>query len=222
MLTVQPRILNNYNATFGQRDTDLTLDEIEEREYRKARQELEEQQDDFIELSENSEFKLPKTAKTVLKGGTVVTTGLLGGMATGWGTKKSIKAFQKLGQTKVMQGIKSQIIETNKFLKSAGKAIKTEFLKSDAYKKPKTKIDEFAKTKNGKPIINFFKSIGEGISAITNGIKSGIKYIYKKITGVKGETYEKATVNIVGTSGGIASGVTAIKEQSEKGRSNEE
>ena len=33
---------------------------------------------------------------------------------------------------------------------------------------------------------------------------------------VKKETYEKATVNTVGASGGIASGVTALKEQSEK------
>ena len=40
--------------------------------------------------------------------------------------------------------------------------------------------------------------------------------VLNKIKGVKKETYEKVAVNTVGVSGGIASGVTALKEQTEK------
>lgn len=220
MLSVQPKISNNNITSFGRRDRErkLTPDEIEERKYRAARREIEEQQEDFIELSENNEFNLPKPVKTVIKGGAVVTTGLLGGMATGWGAKQSIKAFQKLGKTEVMQGLKKQAVNTNKFIKEAAKTVKTEFLKSDAYKTPKAKLDKFATTKVGKPITKFFKAIGTGISTVYGKIKTGTNYIITKIKGVKKETYEKATVNTVGASGGIASGVTALKEQDEKGR----
>ena len=132
--------------------------------------------------------------------------------------KQSIKAFQKLGKTEVMQGLKKQAVNTNKFIKEAAKTVKTEFLKSDAYKTPKAKLNKFATTKVGKPITKFFKAIGTGISTVYGKIKTGTNYIITKIKGVKKETYEKATVNTVGASGGIASGVTALKEKEEKGR----
>ena len=43
-----------------------------------------------------------------------------------------------------------------------------------------------------------------------------MNWVLNKIKGVKKETYEKVAVNTVGVSGGIASGVTALKEQTEK------
>ena len=223
MLSIQPKISNNNITSFGRRDRErnLTPEEIEERNYRAAKREIEEQQEDFIELSENSEFNLPKPAKTVIKGGAIVTTGLLGGMATGWGAKKSIKAFQKLGNTNVMQGLKKQAVDTQEFIKKTAKIVKTEFIKSDAYKTPKAKLDKFATTKIGKPITKFFKAIGTGISTVYGKTRDGIKYVINKIKSVKKETYEKATVNTVGVSGGIASGVTALKEQDEKGHKDE-
>ena len=108
MLTIQPKISNN-STTFGRnKDRRLSPEELEEKNYQTARREIEEQQDDFLELAENKDLHLPKTAKKVIAGGAIVTTGLLGGMATGWGAKQSIKAFKKLGQTKAMQGLKEQ------------------------------------------------------------------------------------------------------------------
>ena len=85
-------------------------------DYEKAKSELEEQKKDFENLSNSKDFNTPKPVKTFLKGGAILTTGLLGGMATGWGTKKSIQAFAKLGKTNTMQSIKKQLINTQEFL----------------------------------------------------------------------------------------------------------
>lgn len=217
MLTIQPKISNN-STTFGRnKDRRLSPEELEEKNYQTARREIEEQQDDFLELAENKDLHLPKTAKKVIAGGAIVTTGLLGGMATGWGAKQSIKAFKKLGQTKAMQGLKEQAKATTEFISKTAKNVKADFVKSKAYTTPKAKFDKFAQTKFGKPIVKFFKAIGNGISFVYNKIKAGVNYVKGKIKSVKAETYEKAAVNTTAASGGIASGVTAIKEQSEKG-----
>ena len=83
MLTIQPKISNN-STTFGRnKDRRLSPEELEEKNYQTARREIEEQQDDFLELAENKDLHLPKTAKKVIAGGAIVTTGLLDGMATG-------------------------------------------------------------------------------------------------------------------------------------------
>ncbi len=219
MLSVQPKLSNNYGLTFGaiEQKRKLTPEEIEEQKYQKSRQELLSQKEDLEGILENDEFKLPKPAEKIIKGGAVVTTGLLGGMATGWGTKKSIQAFSKIGKSAPVQGIKKQIIATNTFIKDALATISTKFKKSDAYKMPLAKINKWEKTKVGGPIIKFAKTVGKGIKAVYNTVKQGIKFVYNKITGVKKETYEKATVNFVGASGGVAAGVTTLKEQDEAG-----
>ena len=219
MLSVQPKLSNNYGLTFGARNQNhrLTPEEIEEQKYQASRQELLSQKEDLEELLENDEFKLPKPAEKIIKGGAVVTTGLLGGMATGWGAKKSIQAFSKIAKSAPVQGIKKQIKATNTFIKDAFATISTKFKKSEAYKMPLAQINKFEKTKVGAPIVKFAKAVGNGIKAVYNTVKKGIKFIYNKITGVKKETYEKATVNFVGASGGVAAGVTTLKEQSEAG-----
>ena len=224
MLSIQPKISNSFNPAFKMADRKIVNEEndfdpyIDEDTYERTKDELEEQKREFEDLADNDELKLPKTAKKIIKGGAIVTTSLLGGMATGWGAKKSIGAFQKLGKTDAIKGLNKQIKATNEFLKKAGTTVKTEFLKSDAYKLPKAKFEKFAKTKFGKPVTKFFGAIGKGISYVWGKTKSAYNFVYKKITNVKKETYEKATVNVVGASGGIASGVTAIKENSEKGK----
>lgn len=220
MLSVQPKLSNNYGLTFGarqQQKRQLTPEEIEEQKYQESRQELLSQKEDLEEILENNEFKLPKPAEKIIKGGAVVTTGLLGGMATGWGAKKSIQAFSKIGKSAPVQGIKKQIKATNTFIKEAYATIGTKFKKSDAYKMPLAKINKWEKTKVGGPIIKFAKAVGKGIKAVYNTVKKGIRFVYNKITGVKKETYEKATVNFVGASGGVAAGVTTLKEQDEAG-----
>ena len=219
MLSVQPKLSNNYGLTFGARNQNnrLTPEEIEEKKYQASRQELLSQKEDFENMIENKNFEFFKPAEKVIKGGAVVTTGLLGGMATGWGTKKTIHAFSKIGQSAPVQGIKKQIKATNTFIKDTFATISKNFKKSEAYKMPLAQINKFEKTKVGAPIVKFAKAVGNGIKAVYNTVKKGIKFIYNKITGVKKETYEKATVNFVGASGGVAAGVTTLKEQSEAG-----
>lgn len=211
MLSIQPKM--NSNTAFTQR---MTPEEIEERKYQAARRDLMEQQNDLLDIAENDEIKMPKVAKDIIKGGTVVTTGLLGGMATGWGAKKSIQAFSKIAKTAPVQGLKHQIKATAEFINNSAKTINKQFKASDAYKKPKAKLDKFAQTKAGAPIVKFFKSIGKGISKVFATIKNAVKFVYNKIRGIKKETYEKAAVNFVGASGGVAAGVSTLKEQDEK------
>lgn len=220
MLSIQPKLSNNHGLTFGtkqQQKRQLTPEEIEEKTYQESRQELLSQKENLEEILENDEFKLPKPAEKIIKGGTVVTTGLLGGMATGWGAKKSIQAFSKIAKSSPVQGLKKQIKATNTFIKDSIVTIGKNFKKSDAYKMPLAKINKFEKTKVGAPIVKFAKAVGNGIKAVYNNIKKGIKFAYNKITGAKKETYEKATVNFVGASGGVAAGVTTLKEQDEAG-----
>ena len=80
MLSVQPKLSNNYGLTFGAREQrrQLTPEEFEEQRYQESRQELLSQKEDLEEILENDEFKLPKPAEKIIKGGAVVTTGLLG------------------------------------------------------------------------------------------------------------------------------------------------
>ena len=99
MLSVQPKLSNNYGPAFeAQRKQPhrLSSEELEEKKYKDTRQELIDQREDLEEILDNNEIKLPKPAQTMIKGGAVVTTGLLGGMATGWGAKKSIQAMGKI------------------------------------------------------------------------------------------------------------------------------
>lgn len=219
MLTLQPKISNNYGLTFQASNRNnnkrLTKEEIEEREYLSTRQELESQQDELLNLAQDDEIKMPKIAKQALKGGAILTTGLIGGMATGFGTKKTIQLLSKINKSSAVENLKKQIKATTAFIKKASKTIKTEFKASDAYKMPAKAMDKFSKTKIGKSVTGFFKAIGKGVSTVYNAIKTGVNKVVNKIKSVKKETYEKATVNFMGASGGVASGVTAIKEKEE-------
>lgn len=232
MLSVQPRISTNYKPVFKanyefdnneellnnpyENDTP-DFDFKSEDSYNRARREIEDTKRDFEDIYNDAEAKLPKPAKTIIKGGAVITTGLLGGMATGWGTKKTIQGFSKLANTNYVKGLKKN---TNKYITELAKDI-NKIKNSDAYKEHLAKMDSFAKTKGGGPVVKFLKSVGNGIKFVYKTVASAINYVYKKITGVKKSTYEKATVNFVGVSGGIASGVTALKEKTLKEKSEE-
>ncbi len=220
MLSVQPKLSNNYSPAFGtqrRQQHKLTPEETEEKKYRETRQELINQKEDLEEILENDEFKLPKPAQKVIKGGAVVTTGLLGGMATGWGTKKSIQAMGKILKSAPAQGIKKHIKATKDFVLDEAKTIKAKFKKSEAYTMPANALKNFSESKIGSPVAKFFTAIGKGIKKVYNTVKNGFNHIINKIKGVKKETYEKATVNFVGASGGVAAGVTTLKEQDEAG-----
>ncbi len=218
MLTVQPKISNSYGPAFssrGNQECELTPEELEERKYYKTRKELIDQKEDLEEILDNDEFHLPKPAQTVIKGGAVITAGLLGGMATGWGAKKSIQAMKKIAKSAPMQKLKSHLTDIKNFIKQT----KINFKKSDAYQKPakaiKKNIDKFEKTTIGAPVVHFFRSVKKGVSNVYNAAKTGLTNLYNKLKGVNKEKYENAAANFVGASGGVASGVTALKEQDE-------
>jgi len=221
MLTVQPKILNNYYPAFkaSEKQEIIDLADMDEDTYESTMDDLEDQRDSFNELAESRDFKVPETAKKVLKGGALLTTGLIGGMAGGWGAKKSIEGFSKLAKTAPVKSMKKHFNAVIEFIKESAKTIKTKFKDSDAYKMPanymKKQKDKFASTKIGKPIVNFFSSLKKGIKKISKDISTGLKKFYDKIRGVKKETWEKATVNTVGVSTGIATGAETLKKQKE-------
>ena len=222
MLTVQPKILNNYYPAFKAseyREEIIDLADMDEDTYESTLDDLENQRDNFNELAESKEFKLPKPAKTVLKGSTLLTTGLIGGMMGGWGAKKTIEGFSKLAKTAPVKSTKKHFKAVIDFIKDSAKTIKTKFKESDAYKMPanalKRQKEKFAATKIGKPIVNFFSNVKKGIKTVYKDISTGIKHLYDKIRGVKKETWERGTVNTVGVSTGVATGAEALKKQKE-------
>ncbi len=216
MLSVQPKISNNYNSVFTAR-RELNPEEFDERKYLETRRELISQQDDLQNLLDDDEIKMPKIVQQALKAGAITTTAILGGMASGWGTKKSIEACHKIVKSAPIQSFKKEMKAINEFSKDTQKIFSKKFKESDAYKMPMNEITKLEKTKIGGKIINFFKSIGNGISKIYNTVKTGVKYVYNKIRGVKQKTYEKALVNFVGASGAVAAGITTLKEREQKG-----
>ncbi len=218
MLTIQPKVLNSYRPAFKayEQEVDekpLSIADMDEDTYESTREELEEHRDELKNLAEDKDLNLPKPINKALKGGAVVTTGLLGGMAAGWGTKKSLTGLNKLGKTKALQGLKKQITDCKLSTVKTAKNLRTKFLGSKFVENIKNGWQKFGEKKIGKPIVKFFNSVGSGIKKIYKKAASGIKQVWDKIRGVKKETWEKATVNTVGVSGGVASGVTAIKEK---------
>lgn len=227
MLTVQSTISSQKTAFEGHRRNArrLTQEEIqaikEQREYEQNYDELSDQKDEFLNLANDDEFKVPKPAKKILEGGAIVTTGLLGGMATGWGAKKSIQGFAKLNKSAAMTSVKKHASATKEFVKTSAKTLKKNFIESDAYKMPansiKKQYKKFASSKLGKPVATFFEAVYRGISELSKDLIKVMKYLYKKVTGIDKVKAEKYVVNTAGVSGGVASGVTAIKEKQEAG-----
>lgn len=215
MLTIQPISKTAFDAR------KFTNEELEEqRIYQEEYDELSIQKDEFKKLAEDEDFNLPGPVQKAMKGGAIITTGLLGGMAAGWGTKKSIQGLKALNKTKAMQNVYTQLKTTSKFLADTCKTVKTKFYESEMYLRPakaiKTKIDKLRETKIGGPVIRFFERVSQGIKKLFTSTKNGIKHVWDKIRGVNGETYEKAAINTVGVSGGISSAVMALKEKDNK------
>lgn len=229
MLTIQPNFSTNYKPAFSARNNrieasneDYFDDDLFENEdtYNRAKEELEEQRDEFENMAKDKDLHLPKTAQKLIKGGAIVTGGILGGMATGWGAKKSIQGFKALNKAKAVVKIKKDFSSAYNTVKNEAHTLWEKFTKTKVYTTPKEKFNKwgakFAETKVGKPIVKGLKATKEFLGTVNQKIKKGIDWVLGKIKNVKKETYEKATVNTVGASGGIASGVTALKEQSEK------
>ena len=245
MLSVQPNFSTNYRPAFksaeyasnpmdkGETDIDVYEDcfdcENSEKDidifkdedtYTRAKAELEDQKDEFESLVKDKELNLPKPAKKLIKGGAVVTGGILGGMATGWGAKKSIAGMKALNKAKAVVGMKTKFGKAWAATKEFAGKIWKKFMDSKVYTTPKNKLNKlgkkFANSKIGKPITKAYNSVKDFVGKGVKKVKDGLNWILNKIKGVKKETYENVAVNTVGVSGGVASGVTALKEQGEK------
>lgn len=188
--------------------------------YTRAKAELEGQKDEFESLVKDKDLNLPKPAKKLIKGGAVITGSILGGMATGWGAKKSIAGMKALNKAKAVVGMKAKLGKAWTAVKEFAGKIWKKFTDSKVYTTPKNKLnklgEKFANSKIGKPITKAYNSVKDFVGKGFKKVKDGLNWVLNKIKGVKKETYEKAAVNTVGVSGGIASGVTALKEQNEK------
>ena len=188
--------------------------------YTRAKAELEGQKDEFESLVKDKDLNLPKPAKKLIKGGAVITGSILGGMATGWGAKKSIAGMKALNKAKAVVGMKAKLGKAWTAVKEFAGKIWKKFTDSKVYTTPKNKLnklgEKFANSKIGKPITKAYNSVKDFVGKGFKKVKDGLSWVLNKIKGVKKETYEKAAVNTVGVSGGIASGVTALKEQNEK------
>ena len=223
MLSIQPNFSTNYKPAFkmNQDRTEFEFDPFaDEASYNSAKAELEDQKDEFESLVKDKELNLPNPAKKLIKGGAVVTGGILGGMATGWGAKKSIAGMKALNKAKAVVGLKSRISKAwGGFKKVVGNAWK-KITASKFYTTQKARfskiVERFADSKIGKPIVRAYNSVKGFVNKGVEKVKTAVKWVFAKIKSVKSETYEKAAVNTVGVSGGIASGVTALKDQSEK------
>ena len=200
-----------------EKDIDIFKDEDT---YTRAKAELENQKDEFESLVKDKDLNLPKPVKKLIKGGAVVTGSILGGMATGWGAKKSIAGMKALNKAKAVVGMKTKLGKAWTAVKEFAGKIWKKFTDSKVYTTPKNKLnklgEKFANSKIGKPITKAYNSVKDFVGKGFKKVKDGLNWILNKIKGVKKETYEKAAVNTVGVSGGIASGVTALKEQNEK------
>ena len=200
MLTIQPKVLNNYRPAFKANERmSFDISSLDEDSYEGYRDELKSRKEEFEDLVKNEDFSLPKPLNKALKGGAAITTGLLGGMATGWGTKKSFEGFARLFKSKPVQGF---IKKTRVNAKLAVRKLKphiNNIIKSKGVKKVVNYItnayNRFAETKFGKPISKTLSKIGNGFKFVFKKAFDGIKYVVNKIKGVNPETYKNATIN---------------------------
>lgn len=221
MLTIQPKILNNYNPAFkASKDEDyddFSIAQMDSDKYEQMRDELREQRDEFLNLADDEDLAIPKPINKAIKGVAIGTSALLSGMAAGWGAKKSIEGFSKLGKTKVFQGLGKKLENVKLKTAESAKSLTEKFVNSKFYKNVTEKVSnaytKFGETKIGKHIVQFLNATGNFVKKAYNKTKEGVKYVIDKIKGVKKETYTNATVNTVGVSGGVAAGVNSFREK---------
>ncbi len=186
--------------------------EQEKLEYNDEKNFWEEQKQTFDELSKDTD--VPSFFKKGMKIVSVAISTILGGMAMAWGSKKSIGAFEKLGKTqKVKNFTKATSKNFNSFkemISGAYQSIKTSKFVTNITKKYDKQVTKFNNSKFAKnPIV---KSVRKGFGYVTGKIKDAYKYVAKKVKGIKSENVKNATVNTMGVSGGVTSGVAALKE----------
>lgn len=216
MLTIQPKVLNNYRPAFKSNENDseraVNLAEMDENTYRSNKSDLE---DSIKEFERMANENTPKPVKKFFKVLTFLTTCLLAGMAGGWGAKKSIEGAQALTKKAPVVSFKNNLKSGFKTVKATSAKVLKKFAESKFASKIKTKYAEFGETKFGKPIVKFFNKTGEFFKNAYNKTAKVLEPVINKIKGVKKEKAENIAVNSIGVSSGVASGVSSIQEKSE-------
>lgn len=187
--------------------------QAEEDEYVTNRDFWENQKQTFDELAGDKD-SVPSFLRKGMKVISVGISAVLGGMAMVWGSKKSIGAMESLANTKKVKAFTANTKgKFNKFKDVVGGAFQK--IKNSKFVKSITnfinkKVDKFNNSKVGKnPIV---KSIVNGVKTAKNWIVKSYNTVVNKIKGIKGETVKNTAVNTMGVSGGVTSGVAAMKE----------
>lgn len=214
MLTIQPNVLNNKNNTAFKSKND----DYQSKKYENLQTDLEDNHDKFEELAKKKDT--PDKLKTIYKTTAVIASAAAVGVGAGWGLRQLIDFGKKLNNSSFVRSIKRHLKASKDFIVDTCKTIKKKFLESDAYKLPanaiKKQYNKFAQTKFGKPIANFFSSVKKGIKYVGKKIKERCKHIYNNIKGIDKKKVEDTTVNIVGASSGVATGINTIKKKDEE------
>ncbi|MCI1273604.1 MAG: hypothetical protein LKG27_04120 [Clostridiaceae bacterium] len=199
-------------------DDSFDIMKANEEDYNKEEGFWKNQKAKFDDLS--SDKNIPPVVKKGMEVASVGVSGILGGMAMAWGSKKSITALEDFSKTKPVMKFNNQVkTATKDFKKAMTNAVdtykKSEFAtKLDSNIKVKTikiKNSKFGKNVIVKAFVNCFK-------AIKNAIKGVYNFIVKTIKGIKPEQAKKATVNTLGVSGGVTSGIATLKEIKKENR----
>lgn len=161
---------------------------------------------------------MPKVVRNGMKLGSILASAILGGWALAFGTKKSINALESLSKKESVAKFNNKVKTGYKSFKTAlSNAYKTfkdsDFVKS--YKKfMADKKEKFNNSKFGKN--SFVQSFLKGCTKVNKAIKNGFKYVINKIKSIKGEDAKKVTVNTLGISGGVSTGVATLRETQAK------
>lgn len=223
----------NSNAALAEDDKfDKELDEqkIIEEKYNGTVESIEKAKDTALELADKAPTPIKVAGKTLA----ITATALLSGMTLGWGGHKSIQAVKAALKTEAGMKLSSKVRNgyhamvdgfknSRDFIVEKYRNIKSSFKQTNFYNNVKNKYNSFFEnTKFGRKLSEIknkikensvYQKISEGISNAYNSCKNGITSMYRKIRGIKGEQVEKATVNTLGVSGAVSSGVYAINDK---------
>lgn len=225
MLTIQPKVFNNYGPTFKSSEkvdlSQISLADIDADTFEELTARLQGQQREFEEMADKKEQ--PKALKTAYKVAAGGAAAVAVGIGAGFGLRKVFDVTKAVKNSGIYKSLKGHVKDVKSFIVETAKTIKSKFVASDAYKKPAAVLNrtwtKFSENKFGKPIVNFMKKVNDGIKFVRTKVSDGYKFIKTKVVNfVKGVDKKKAedvAINVVGASSGVAAGVNGIRENSE-------
>lgn len=192
MLSVGPKInsIQNYNKSFTANYNGVEWNPQSQQDsydFSAEKDFWNEQKEVFDQLTD--EKNIPSPIRKVMKVFSVLVSGVLGAMAMGWASRRSIDTIKKMSNHGKIKNFR--IKTADKFKKYFNK-IKTGKLAQ------KIKASDFAKSE----FVSKSKEIASKIKTKFNTLKSKIN----------GEKAENIAVNTFGVSGGVTSGYAALNQ----------